>query len=163
MTKDNEMAEVGTKKRWMPIVLGLSLAVNLAVIAAVSGAALRHKNYDKGRQHVDKGGAIYMRALPHETRREIFGKLRENKRNIGINPAEMLDILKHVPFDVDAATRVLNAQNDAGLQRVQAVTDAWLTEITEMSVKERDAYAGRLQELLEQREERRKEKAASRK
>lgn len=156
------MAEVGSNRRWMPIVLGLSLAVNLAVAAAISGAALRHKNYDKGRTHTDKGGAIYMQALPHETRLEMRKTLRADRRSTGADPAEMLDILKDVPFDVDAAARVLNAQNDAGLKRVQAATGAWLTAVTAMSVKERDAYAGRLQELLERREERRKQKKAER-
>lgn len=156
------MGEISTKRRWMPIALGLSLAVNLAVVAAVSGAALRHKNYSKGPAHVDKGGAIYMHALPVETRREIRKTLRADRRSTGANPAEMLGILKDVPFDVDAAARVLSAQNDAGLIRVQAATDAWLTAVTAMSVKERDAYAGRLQELLERREKHRKQKKAER-
>ncbi len=156
------MAEVATKRRWMPIVLGLSLAVNLAVVAAISGAALRHKSYSKGPTHFDKGGAIYMQALPRETRREIRQTLRGDRRSTGANPAEMLGILKDVPFDVDAAARVLSAQNDAGLIRVQAATGAWLAAVTAMSVKERDAYAGRLQELLERREEYHKQKKAER-
>lgn len=156
------MAAIVKKRRWMPIVLGLSLAMNLAVIAAVSGAALRHNGSDKSRPRADKGGAIYMHALPRETRRELRQALRAHKPRAGSNPAEMLEVLRQDPFDPDAAARVLNAQHDASLQRLQTATGAWLTEVTAMSAQERSDYADRLQELVEKQEERGKEKGAPR-
>ncbi len=157
------MTEVAVKRRWMPIALGLSLAVNLAVVAAISGAALRHKNYNKGPHHAGKGGVIFMQALPRETRREIRDILRVEGRNTDANPADMLGFLRDVPFDAEAAAGVLKAQNEVWLKRTQAATGVWLTVVSEMSVVERDAYADRLQELLEKREEGRKQKAEKQK
>ena len=61
------MDQVKQKRRWMPVVLTLSLALNLAVAAALAGAAWRHKEADRG-PRVARGGAIYMQALPRSTR-----------------------------------------------------------------------------------------------
>jgi uncharacterized membrane protein len=160
--KDKIMAEFVKKRRWMQIVLGLSLAVNLAVIAAVLGAMLRHKDGDRGGPHARKGGAIYMQALPKKARHELRETLRATYRGAGTNPVEMLAVLREEPFDAAAAALVFQAQHDASLSRLQAASVAWLTEVTAMSAQERSVYADRLQELSEKHHVHRKDRRHSR-
>ena len=141
------MADTVKKSRWMPVVLGLSLALNLAVVAAVGGAAWRHSGEERGGPaRVTKGGALYMQALPREARRAIREKTRAGPR-AGRDATEMLAALRQQPFDPAAAAQVLDTERDAGLQRRNATTAAWLSEITAMSTQERSAYADRLEAM----------------
>lgn len=140
------MADTGQKRRWMPVVLGLSLALNLAVLAAAGGAAWRHGGEERGGPRASKGGALYMKALPRETRRAIREQTRGGPR-VAQDAGEMLAALRQEPFDPAAAAQVLDAQRDAGLQRREAATAAWLSEVTAMSAQERNAYADRLEAM----------------
>ena len=75
------MADAVKKRRWMPIVLGLSLAMNFAVVAAVGGAAWRHSGDERsGAPRAGKSGALYMSALPRESRRAIREQMRSGPR-----------------------------------------------------------------------------------
>lgn len=140
------MADTGKKRRWMPVLLGLSLALNLAVLAAVGGAVWRHSGEERGGPRASKGGALYIQALPRETRRAIREQTRGGPR-MARDGGEMLAALRQEPFDPAAAARVLDAQRDAGLQRREGVTAAWLSEVTAMTAQERAAYADRLEAM----------------
>ena len=153
------MAEVTGKKRWLPVALGLSLALNLAVVAAVSGAALRHKGGDKGGPpRASKGGAIYLQAMPRDLHKNIWKELKQDAPPPRSDPAAMVVILRQEPFNPAAAAGILNAERDVGLSRMQAMSGAWLAQITAMSVAEREAYTDRLQELIERRDAHKKER-----
>jgi uncharacterized membrane protein len=144
------MAEVKQKRRWMPVVLGLSLAVNFAVAAAVVGASWRHMGGEPREERVARGGAIYMQALPREARHALRQQLRaaEPKRT---ETGDMIAVLRQDPFDASAATRVLASERDAGLARQGAATAVWLDYVTSMTVAERNSYADRLQHLMDKR------------
>lgn len=148
------MTDVKQKRRWMPVVLTLSLAVNLAVVAAVSGAAWRHKDGDRGGPRAARGGAIYMQALPREVRREMHQQLRTIMPPPQPDTEQMLMALRAEPFDPATAARLLKAQRDGGLARQDLASAAWLTHITALSVEERSAYADRLQKLAERHKSR---------
>jgi uncharacterized membrane protein len=130
----------------MPVVLGLSLALNLAVLAAVGGAAWRHSGEERAGPRASKGGTLYIQALPPETRRAIREQMRSGPRPEQ-DAADMLAVLRQDPFDPAAAARVLDAQRDNGLQRRAAISEAWLSEITAMSAQERGAYADRMEQI----------------
>lgn len=149
------MAEVKRKRRWMPVVLGLSLAVNLAVAAAVVGASWRHKGGDHREARVARGGAIYMQALPREARHALFKELRAAQPR-QMETGNMIAALRQEPFDPSAATRVLAAERDAGLARQDAATALWLDYVTSMTASERNVYADRLQDLLDRRPSRKR-------
>lgn len=138
------------KRRWMPVVLALSLAVNVAVVAAVSGAAWRHKGAERDGPRVSRGGAIYMQALPREVRHDLYKRLRATMTERPLTN-DMLTALRQEPFDPAAAARVLEAELEAGLMRQDKASGEWLTYITGLSGAERNAYADRLQELSERR------------
>ena len=141
------MADTGKKRRWMPVVLGLSLALNLAVVAAVGGAAWRHSGDGRSGPRASKGGgALYIQALPRETRRAIREQTRVGPRRES-DASQMLVALRQEPFDPAAATLLLNAERDLGLQRREATSAAWLSEVTAMTAQERAAYADRIEEL----------------
>lgn len=144
------MAEHKSKRRWMPVVLGLSLALNLAVVAAVAGAAWRHKGEERDGPRAARGGAIYMQALPREARREVRAQLRSIGREQAGTDA-MLGALRQEPFDPAAAVQVLESERDTGLARQTAASALWLEQITAMSAQERLAYADRLEALLQHR------------
>ena len=152
------MTEAVGKRRRMPIVLTLSLAANLAVVAAVSGAAWRHKGEERGGPPVARGGAIYMQALPREVRHDLHKQLRATMAERP-STEDMLVALRQEPFDPAAAARVLEAEREAGLLRQDKASGAWLSYITALSVSERNAYADRLQELSERRNQRKDRKA----
>jgi uncharacterized membrane protein len=148
------MTDVIPKRRWITIVLGISLALNLAVVAAVAGAAWRHRGDDHRPSRAAKGGAIYMQALPREAQRAVRAQLKSIRRTPP-DTAQMIAALRVEPFDPAAAVRVLEAQRDEGMARQSAASDAWLAQVTAMSAQERLAYADRLQELAQERQERR--------
>ncbi len=140
------MADTVKNRRWMPVVLGLSLALNLAVVAAVGGAVWRHSGEGRGGPRASMGGALYLKALPRETRRAIREQMRSTPRREG-DAADMLAALRQEPFDPATATRVLDAQRDGGLQRRAATSEAWLSEVSAMSAQERGAYADRMEQM----------------
>lgn len=152
------MAEIARKRRWMPVVLGVSLAINLAVVAAVSGAAWRHSGGEKGVPRKVKGGAIYMDALPREQQKDLHRSIKGNARADRVDPAQMVAVMRQEPFDPSAAARLLDADRDAGLMRMEAISTAWLAQVSAMTTQERNAYADRLQGLIEKRTARWKER-----
>jgi len=146
-------------------VLVVSLALNLAVVAALAGAAWRHAGKgggDRGGSHASsRGGPAYLQALAPETRRA----LRENLRGMGRGTArsgEMVRVLRAVPFDPSAAAAVLMQERTLGQIRMQAASDAWLDEVSAMSVQERAAYADRLEQIEARRKERREKRRQNR-
>ncbi|WP_299411850.1 periplasmic heavy metal sensor [uncultured Sulfitobacter sp.] len=150
------------RRRIMPIVLAVSLAVNLAVVAAMAGAAWRHKEGGKGGPRADRGAAIYMKALPREARTSIREQTRDPLSTARVDPMQMLAVLRADPFDAQAAADLLAAQRKAGFARIEAVNTAWLKEVSQMSVAERGAYADRLEELSERRSTKWKERKKNR-
>jgi uncharacterized membrane protein len=140
----------------MPALLGISLALNLAIVAALAGAAWRHKSGGHNPARAAHGAAIYMQALPREARRAMRAQMRGANR-MQMDATEMLTALREDPFDPSAAEGVLEAQRDAGLVRQTDASQLWLERIIAMSSNERNAYADRLQELSERRKARRKE------
>lgn len=143
------MTERTRKRGWMPVVLGISLALNLAVLAAVAGAAWRHKDAPQ----VSRGGGVYMQALPREAQRAVRAQLRSAALQRG-DVSEMLSVLREDPFDPAAAAVVLEVRRDAGLARQNIATAAWLEQVSAMNAQDRSAYADRLEEVLQRRKAR---------
>jgi uncharacterized membrane protein len=92
----------------MPLVLGVSVAINLAVVAAVAGAAWRHKDEDRSALRGPKGAPAFIQALPREARQAVRGELRASKPR-KMDTAGIVSVLRQEPFDVDAVERVMEA------------------------------------------------------
>lgn len=148
-----------TAKRAVPrgfkILLGLSLALNLAVIGVVAGAVFR-----KGDDGPRRGGGgqanyarPYLQALPHEDRRAIFKAARAFGK--GVDHAtrrkmfqDVTDLLRSDVFDRSAVEAALGKQTEASLTVQDSVQVQWLNRIDEMGLQERRDYADAVEKAL---------------
>ncbi len=142
-------------RKWMPVLLSMSLAVNLAVLAAVGAAALRHHGGEDHRRNGASGQALYLKALPVADRRALRDSLRSIRPAKTEHYPRMLEALRANPFDPELAQQVLASQRSEILSRQDRTSAAWLARVTGMSGPERAAYADRLDDLLALRRTRR--------
>ena len=140
--------------RGFKILLGVSLAVNLAVAGLVAGAFVRAGPGGT----MASGGQLnyarhYIQALPHDQRREVFEALRPAKRD-GNRTArrahyeEVATSLRADSFDRAAIEAVLSKQSASTLNAQSAGQARWLNIIEKMNVEERRAYADGIEEAL---------------
>lgn len=149
------MAETTTERRcplWVKVLLGLSLAINLAIAGLIGGLALR--GGPLGGKGPGMGYAMpYVLALPHEDRRSIFGAVRNNADLPGRGARraayrDMIALMRAEGFDRAAVSAVLERQS-RGVEQVQMVAQiAWLDTVAAMTNEERRAYADRLTEVV---------------
>lgn len=138
---------------WMRVLLGVSLALNLAVIGLAAGAALRLFGHGGPPLPPESfGGAIY-RALEPGDRRELSARVRatvEPRNSRREDAASLVRALRAEPYDAAAVVAVLDAQSAARLGWREALQVAWLDQVASMNASERKAYADRV-EAEEQR------------
>lgn len=140
---------------WVKVLLGLSLALNLAVIGLVAGVAIRFGDGD--RRPVMANYAIpYVMSLPRDDRRGIGktlrrdtreGRLPQRKSRIAHYEA-MLVLLEAEDWDQDAAVEILALQGQDSKAVQSAAQSAWIKTVSAYTVEERRAYAERLRENL---------------
>ncbi|WP_299776875.1 periplasmic heavy metal sensor [uncultured Roseobacter sp.] len=144
--------------RRIKVILGLSLALNLAVVGLIAGTALRHGDEKRGGPRSAGFGAYglpYMIALPREERRSVIQAVRAGKK--GDLPdrtarralyLETLATLRASPFDAQALSDVVTRQAQTAIRVQQVAQDAWLEVVANMSDAERAAYAEEIEEVL---------------
>lgn len=136
--------------RWVKVLLGISLALNLLVIGLASGAAWRFAK--NGPPDAVRSGFAFVGALEKADRRAILGELRESGRNARRAGREdmqrVLDLLRAPDTDIAALDELMRAQVMRGRQIQDDVRTAVLDQITDMDAQERAAYADRLEERL---------------
>lgn len=141
-----------TKRRWMPVLLVISLAVNLLVAGVVLGTVLRFKGGDHARIPPGFGAALY-HAMPKDDRKALRGEL-SGLRTKGAsgrvqNFSELLEALQAVPFDPETVEALLQQQTETTLNLQGAMQQKWLTYVTELTDGERQIYAERLEEVVQ--------------
>lgn len=149
------MSETQAARRvpiWVKVLLGLSLALNLAVVGLVAGFVLR--GGPLGGKAPAMGYAMpYVIALPKEDRRAVFGAVRDDRDLPGRGARraayrDMVALLSADTLDIDAVQALL-ARQSGDVDKVQAVAQsAWLEKVAAMSREERQAYAARVQEVV---------------
>lgn len=141
---------------WVKLLLGVSLALNLAVVGVAVGFAVRSKDGPGGPGAVFSG-LPYVITLPREDKKAIRDRMRAKARS-GELPSfrdrrggyrEMVRLLQTEPWDADRARAVLVRQSDQSNAVQTAAQAAWLEQVAQFSVEERKAYAARLQEFVE--------------
>ena len=144
--------------RGLKIVLGLSLAFNLAVVGLLAGALVRHDSLP-GRSDRAPGlsafGAPYMAALPRTDRRRVFAAVRAGLA--GEVPdrharralfRDVLAGLRADPFDRARLEAAVGRQAQTTIAVQAAAQKAWLDIVTEMTDAERLEYAYAVEEVL---------------
>jgi len=156
MTETGKPAAAARSPRWMRIALVLSLALNLAGIGVVAGAALAHSKKPPRPPMVnDLGFGPYTDALSGEDRRALrrafierapdFGDLRKQMR---ADFDRLLTVLRTEPYDAAAAAEVVQAQRERARQGFELGQDLLLERLAAMRPEERVAFAARLEKAL---------------
>ena len=144
---------------WLRIVLGVSLALNLAVAGLGLGAAIRFGGPERAGPPLPLGAVLY-RELPREDRRALrdarLGTRPERAERRRAEIAELDAALRAVPFDPARVEGFLAAQSQQRDALEQALRAAWLTRVSEMSDNARATYADRLADEMARHEHDRK-------
>lgn len=148
MSQDTNTAPQRRSPVWMRVLLGVSLALNLAVVGIVAGVALRFGGDDRP-GHPPRMGSATIRALPAEDRRAILNRARaevKTTRRPRSDVAEMAALLRAAPYD-HGALEALVAERRAQRQGwITAMQGAWLEHVATMTEAERMDYAQALEE-----------------
>ena len=147
------------KRRWMPVLLVISLAVNLLVVGVVLGTALRFKGGDRARIPPGFGPALY-HALPRADQKALRGQLSDmrskgsHRRSQDFNALSAT--LRATPFDPNTVAVLLEQQAQVTADLQQALHQQWLARVTSMSDEERQTYADQLEDVVKRGPHRKK-------
>ncbi|WP_170325654.1 periplasmic heavy metal sensor [Ruegeria arenilitoris] len=149
------------KRRWVTVLLAVSLALNLLVVGVALGTVYRVKGGDRGKPPPGFGPAIY-RALPKEDRKALRGELSERHvKGAKLRAQDFAALeaaLRAEPFDPTVVQALLQQQAQSMAELQGALQKEWLDRITAMTDAERQIYADRLQEVVQRKRHGRKHK-----
>jgi len=136
-------------RRWMRVLLVVSLALNLLVIGAVGGAMFMRGKWKPSGAHRGAHGGPLTRALSPEDRHAIGQKMREAHNQARPSPAEhqrLVADIKAVPFDPEAVAARLRKHRAAMLDQFELGQRLLIERLSAMTDAERAAFADRLKE-----------------
>ena len=144
---DRDQPRQGRCPRWMRVLLGVSLALNLLVAGLAAGAALRHGR--AGGMHAaphSLAGAM-IRELPPQDRRALSALARDDLARDGHG-----DRRARRRAEAAAVTGALRAVLDDQTRRRAAVQgelrEFWLARVAAMSDAGRADYADRVEQAM---------------
>lgn len=156
-------------RRWMPVALAVSLALNLLVAGVFLGVRLNPparpadsppaQTADPARLDArllrDLGLGPFMNAFPPQARRQMarriraeVGTLNDGRQALVAELDEMLALMRADPFDAEALAQVVERQKQRLNRRTDIGREIVLEAITEMTPEERRAFADRLERVL---------------
>ncbi len=140
------MSEKSKSRKWVKILLVVSLGINLAVAGLIIGAALQgpaKQDRPKNRDAI----AFLSYALPKEHRREIRRELIDRREDFQANRQalhglriEMIEALEQEPFEIEKVEDLLEQQRNYFLSMGELAHDALLRRIEQLTPEERAAY-----------------------
>lgn len=142
--------------RRLKITLGLSLALNLAVVGVIAGAMVRHgEGGAPGARHASFGayGLPYVIALSRSDRRALGREVRSgagwpDRATRRAHYDEVLGALRATPFDKDALAGTVARQAETTIAVQKTAQSAWLEMVAGMSDGDRRAYADAVEQVL---------------
>lgn len=154
MSQDGTSQETKRGLRpWLKVLLGVSLALNLAVVGLGAGAAWRFRDGPPMAEGPPMLGRFVFKDLG---RKEIRRLLREGSAATGGAPdrrrAEMgqvIALIKAETLDVPAMNAVLDAHIVETSAFMRSVVQAWGQRLEGMSLKDRRRLADRMQRRME--------------
>lgn len=152
----NDTNQIRQPNKGLRIALAISVALNLAVLGVVAGAALKHGGafggYDGAR---DVGFGPFTEALGREDRKALrqailskAPELRSSRKEMQEDTQSLLAVLRADPFDPAGLAAVMEQQRARMVDRLglgQAVMRDFLIAMTPDA---RKAFADRLEERL---------------
>lgn len=162
----NDAPQANTKsrsRRWVRVVLAVSLGLNLLVVGLVGGAYFRVvKHTGAGefpppevRVMRELGMGPFLSAFPHEQKRQMARQLREqvgtfrlNREALVTELGAMLEALRAEPYDHAALEVLIDRQKARISTRAETARNILLNQISSMTPEERLEFAGRLEHSL---------------
>ncbi|WP_171060742.1 periplasmic heavy metal sensor [Poseidonocella sp. HB161398] len=135
------------------ILTGLSLALNVLVIAAVAGLVLSRHSFDGDRPPPMRPGFVapMIGVLPPADRRAVISELHGIGREAGVTRAaqseiraDVIALLEAEPFDPAALEALLDSANDRFTGFTEASHRVIAARLAQMSPQERAGYVDRL-------------------
>lgn len=142
--------------RWMRVTLGISLALNLAVVGLFAGMMLRHDR--PGRMeamHRPPVGVALYRALSKDERQTLRESLRRkaagqrsaDTASGDTGAAAVVAALRARPFDRDRLAAALGDESSRRQRWQDLMQAAWLEQVTAMDDAARADFADRVERL----------------
>lgn len=160
MSSDVKTSPKGTRL-WMRIVLVVSLGLNLLVVGAIAGIAIKGGPFKHGGppSHLaNQTIGPFTRALTLNDRRLIMRELRRQGEAEGWtrekhrqSMEEMVLLLEATPFDPDAFGNAFEATVNGLQNRLLDASDAFVLRLSDMTDEERAAYAARVREEMDKK------------
>ncbi len=148
-------------RRWVRVLLVVSLGVNLLVAGAVVGAFLNGPPDRRSGASNAEMTLPYTRALTEDDRRDVRRELRrtlfsdrDEHGALAQSYVRAIEVLRAAPFDPEALTTVLEDQSNTARSRMVKGQQALIAVITGMTDADRAAYADRLEHELQKLEKR---------
>jgi uncharacterized membrane protein len=146
----------GSTGRWLRIALAVSLAINLGIVGMVAGAVFRNGGPQHGATLArDVGFGPFTDALSKEDRsklrRAFLGavpELRDSRKAVRADFAELLEQLRASPFDADALRAVFDRQNARNAERLELGQRLIFDLVVGMTPEARAAFADSLEQSL---------------
>ncbi len=150
-------------RRWVKIVLVVSLALNLAVLGVVAGGLIaRHRAMDAppmiDRALAPLGLRLYARAMDAEDRRAVIDAARDRRADLAAGRsalrghfAALAGALRAEPFDPAAVAAVLADQRRAAGRQLALGQDILVDRIAAMPRERRLDFAARIEAALDRR------------
>ncbi|SEN27558.1 Heavy-metal resistance [Pseudorhodobacter antarcticus] len=152
--------------RWGRLVLFVSLALNLAVLGVVGGAALGRFGGPERAEFAarDIGFGLFAEALEEEDRRALRRgyvgakpDIRAERRQMRDDLGQLLTGLRTDPFDAAAFRATLQVGMARGAQRQELGQTLLLDRLNGMSAAQRAGLADRLEKSLRRRGDRKRD------
>ncbi|MBL4807530.1 MAG: periplasmic heavy metal sensor [Rhodobacteraceae bacterium] len=144
-----EPKKTGTK-RWVKILLVVSLGLNLMIVGVVVGVAVNGPPVFRAPQNHDAVGFL-SNALPDQNRHQLRRELVDHRDTFraGRNAlrglrSQMIEALQQEPFDIDQIEQLLKSQRGQFISLGELAHDALIGQIAELSPAERAEYVERL-------------------
>ncbi|WP_425043649.1 periplasmic heavy metal sensor [Primorskyibacter sp. S87] len=137
---------------WLRILLGVSLALNLAVIGLAVGAMLRLGGPHGFRPPPRSASTFLFRELPDDHRAALWEEARSTHRKhsgrSGTQVKAVIEMLRQDSFDAEALRETARAQSAARQRGFLELQEIWIERVAAMTAEERVAYAARLEQAL---------------
>lgn len=154
MDQEKQTVKVSTR-RWVKVLLALSLTLNMLVIGTIGGAAVSFKRGGGPHSFRDISYGPYSRALSHADRKEIGAALRREAGAFRGNMPKMraayqalLDVLQADEYDRSKVHELVRAQQEIGLKRQEIGLRLLLERLDSMTNQQRQKFAKRLKHAL---------------
>jgi len=150
-----------TPKRIWRIVLVASLALNLIVIGIGIGAMTKFGRPPEG-PPAAANGSVYLRALSHESRRNLGRDMRDLRKQHGEKHGRnrenhygydsAIAVLTTTPFDAEKLATIMEEQAQVSSEHLAQAREMLLVHLSKMNDAERQEYAAQIVKILKRRQ-----------